>query len=445
MTTDNQFNPFSIENMNEIFRIDPDNLNRVISRESGHLEFKENFNFAALPSYARTMAAFANNEGGYLVFGVKNRPRELLGMQNDQFDRLEPERFEAELARFFVPEIEWDLHPHFIDDRSFGIIYTHECRSKPVIAKITHDQGEDIREGEIYYRYRAKSKRIKYAELHQIIEDRQQFNMDRWLDFMRRAARIGVDNAAILDTLQGTISGPGGTLVVDEKLLDEIKFIREGEFREKEGEPTLRLVGNVVSVPSGVVQPVRLVDLHVGIHAPDIIRAFLSQETVRSPREFIKQICFANSGYLPVYYFMRLANLTIVQTIELLQNQQSRSQSKSKLLERLTNDTIRERENPSSTHPSGQLARQYYAELTDGNLKPDDVPVEDIRCALRAIRMLGCDEIDCTYLLPMLRYWFDQFYTTQDSNLDGDLRKSICYLDYKLNHPDEKCENDQST
>ena len=45
---------------------------QLYHRESRTLEFKEAFNFAGLADYFRDFAAFANNAGGYLVFGVTN-------------------------------------------------------------------------------------------------------------------------------------------------------------------------------------------------------------------------------------------------------------------------------------------------------------------------------------------------------------------------------------
>ena len=45
------------------------------SRESNTVEFKENFNASNTSKYAKTMAAFANNKGGYIIFGITDRPR----------------------------------------------------------------------------------------------------------------------------------------------------------------------------------------------------------------------------------------------------------------------------------------------------------------------------------------------------------------------------------
>jgi len=46
--------PFSQENMNEIFKVSPNKPNRVISRESSWLEFKESFGWASLAKYLRS-------------------------------------------------------------------------------------------------------------------------------------------------------------------------------------------------------------------------------------------------------------------------------------------------------------------------------------------------------------------------------------------------------
>jgi hypothetical protein len=61
----------------ELLRIKGQNL---FHREGQELEFKEQFNLAGLADYFRDFAAFANNKGGYLVFGVKDSPRIPIGL-----------------------------------------------------------------------------------------------------------------------------------------------------------------------------------------------------------------------------------------------------------------------------------------------------------------------------------------------------------------------------
>ena len=53
----------------------------------------------------------------------------------------------------------------------------------------------------------------------------------------------------MLDTLKGKIEGLGQTVLIDEKLLPQLKFIKRGEFSEKRGSPTLKLIGELRTVP----------------------------------------------------------------------------------------------------------------------------------------------------------------------------------------------------
>ena len=47
----------------------------LFHREGQCLEFKEQFNLAGLADYFRDFAAFSNNRGGDLIFGVTDTPR----------------------------------------------------------------------------------------------------------------------------------------------------------------------------------------------------------------------------------------------------------------------------------------------------------------------------------------------------------------------------------
>lgn len=59
-------------------------------------------------------------------------------------------------------------------------------------------------------------------------------------------------NMAILNFLEGEIEGNAGILVIDEKLLPKIKFIKEGNFQQK-GHPTLKLIGDVKPISLSAV------------------------------------------------------------------------------------------------------------------------------------------------------------------------------------------------
>lgn len=85
----------SIEAIKDLLRTREDGT--LFHRESQTLEFKESYNLRGLAEYFRDFAAFANNKGGgYLIFGVKDRPkRELIGLSEKSrslLDKTDPEK-----------------------------------------------------------------------------------------------------------------------------------------------------------------------------------------------------------------------------------------------------------------------------------------------------------------------------------------------------------------
>lgn len=169
--------PFDTATLDEIFKFDLDNDQRLSSRESGKLEFKEAFHFGSTDEYAKTMAAFANTAGGYLVYGVKDKPRTLIGLKNDAFDSLDPAKLTQTLNSTLAPEIQWDAHTHEVQGKKVGIIYVHEARTKPVLCVKT---TKEVQEGAIYYRYRGRSEKIRYPELRQLLDNEREKERELW-------------------------------------------------------------------------------------------------------------------------------------------------------------------------------------------------------------------------------------------------------------------------
>lgn len=221
-------------------------------RENQVLEFKEQFNFAGLGEYFRDFAAFANNKGGYLVFGVKDSPRVPSGLSDaslEQLNKIDPEKISGFLLEIFSSDIYWEQSIIEFDRKYFGVFRIYETSTKPVIAK--RDEGRDqiIKNGEIYFRYGGRTQKILYAELENIIRRRVEQNNSQWLDLMSKIGKAGPQNAAILDTEKSLIEkDETKILVLDEDLAKKLKFIKEGQFREKEGAATLKLIGDVVPV-----------------------------------------------------------------------------------------------------------------------------------------------------------------------------------------------------
>lgn len=241
--------PIKEETIIEILRLNGEYL---YHREGQELEFKEQFSLAGLADYFRDFAAFSNNRGGYLVYGVKDSPRIPHGLNNksiDQFKKIDPEKITGYLLEIYSSDIRWEQAEFEINGNIYGVFKIHEAVSKPVIAKKDEGRDQIIKNGDIYYRYGGRTQKIQYAELETIIRRRVEQNNNQWLDLMSKIGKAGPQNAAILDTEKAIIEKDDAKiLVMDEELAGKLKFIKEGEFSEKEGAATLKLIGDVVPI-----------------------------------------------------------------------------------------------------------------------------------------------------------------------------------------------------
>ena len=123
-------NPLSLEYLTGLFRTSTKNPNRIVNREGTTLEFKETYNHANMAQYFKTIASFANNTGGYIIFGIGDKPRELKGLQGkslQQFESLKVEEFTKNLLDYFSPEIKWDHCTFEFKEKSYGVIYIYQC------------------------------------------------------------------------------------------------------------------------------------------------------------------------------------------------------------------------------------------------------------------------------------------------------------------------------
>ena len=225
-----------------------DSQGRVKSRERHNLEYKEAFGLSSWAKYAKTMAAFANNQGGYILFGIKDSPREVKGV-NAAFNDFKQEKFTESLNSLFSPELIWDCGTVDVDGVLIGFIYTEESYSKPVIS-LRSESSEKINSGDVFYRYRGRSEKIKYPEMNRIIEERAKKERDQILKLMETIRKSDTTNLGIVNYNNGRFSTPYGTdIAVDKKLVMQVlrkaKYIKKGSFDETEGIPVLKVTGNI--------------------------------------------------------------------------------------------------------------------------------------------------------------------------------------------------------
>lgn len=238
---------------------DTDSKGYLKARENTRLEFKESFIFANIGKYFKTIASFANAKGGIILFGVKDAPRQATGIDYAKFEDIQQDKIATFLIDFFSPQIIWDIGIIEHDKKYFGYIEIQESEDKPVICK--KNTGKDLKNGEIYYRYRAQSRVIEFPELKSLQDEVKLKERNLWMKHIERISKIGPQNIAFIDLFDGAIETgmSDKQFLLNEHLLNElkeqVKFIEEGKFVEKDGAPAIKIIGEASASTSDVIAP----------------------------------------------------------------------------------------------------------------------------------------------------------------------------------------------
>ena len=367
-----------------------------------------------------------------------------------KFSTLPVEKFTQIMQEYFAPDIEWTNCIYEYKSLYFGIIYIYPAKVKPVICKKSYDctsnQKYSLRESDIYYRYGGRTERIKYPELQRIIDEKREAEERQWMRFLISAARVGVENACIMDVTRGEISGAGGKIVIDEDLLKKISFIKEGEFVEKGGSPTLRLVGDVHTIETGKMVVATTRNVIKAIEQTDIIESFLKNEQVENPIDYIKRICSSTSGNLPVYHYLRLCGRSKEAVINELDAMTVRGSAKKTLIARLKGERVlKTRSFPSKETPASKKRKEYLALWQSEKIPDFTVGEKSLNTCVEAILFLSADQIKEheQYIKEKVLALYKVFYESSNSALAQVFRTAICYLDEVINRTEGQSDTEK--
>jgi hypothetical protein len=88
-----------------------------------------------------------------------------------------------------------------------------------------------------------------------------------WISHIEKINNIGLGNVHLLDSYKGGLYMGEGKILIDKTIVNQLKFIKEGQFVETDGEPTLRLIGEATNVIDANItatdenHPLRLKDI----------------------------------------------------------------------------------------------------------------------------------------------------------------------------------------
>lgn len=260
------------DNLSDLLTFDAKTL-VVTSRESKHREFKLDFFQKDMSDYTKTLAAFANADGGCIVFGIKDHPRLITGMTVSSIP--DEARWADRLREDFAPEIVVATRTYEIGGKILLAIGTDPSPHRPIIARTNRTKkiekkgqagnAEVIRDGTIYYRSAGSTRTINYSELSVMLDERENNRIKSLMENLKVIEKIGVQNAGIVDMKEGA-----SHLYLSKETARGLSFIDRGRFVEEEGAPAYVVLGNV--------------DLNQVIHKP------LEEDDKNLPTEVAKHL-----------------------------------------------------------------------------------------------------------------------------------------------------------
>ncbi|WP_156421263.1 AlbA family DNA-binding domain-containing protein [Aureimonas sp. AU40] len=302
----------SEQSLIELFENDGANGWRLKGGETDRVECKRSFRIAPEQRFAevvKAIAGMANNKGGIILFGVVDRTLAVEGLTDDEFEKIDPAMINRILAGALDPIPHVTKSSVMVGGKAVGILTVEPHASAPVIA--LKMMGQDVKEGCVYFRYVGETRTIKPGELRQIIAMREQRAV---ADFSRRMVGVATGTQATLDLESGQVQGNTGAFVIDQTLLPQLQFIREGDFSEVRGAPALRLVGDVQPIDKEAREKARIIRDSV---TPDsVIRNFLSGEKVADALQYIYAQAHCQRGWLPLWYYVKGAGLATDALVE---------------------------------------------------------------------------------------------------------------------------------
>lgn len=419
---------FSDEVLRKIFSFESDLSDRLTSRENGKLEFKEAFDMGSADKYAKTAAAFANAQGGYIVFGVKDSPRQMIGLKTQNFENFDVGKMTAALNEWLSPEIEWESYVWDIRGYKVGLLFFSEAIHKPVVCM---KNGKVMQEGAIYYRYRGRSETIKYPELRRILEEQKERERNLWFKQLKKMADVGVEQVAVLDLQSGEVTGAKGNFFISEDLLPKLQFLREGHFVETEAAPALKLIGNLHAAEGPMFHST--IKVPTILREPEILGAFLQRQAVINPTDYITSACYEQSPFFPLYYFIQQTTESIPDTIELIRNLNIKGVTRNKIIARLQLATEQLAIGKLSGGGTAAVHRRLlYEKLRSKSIEPTDLQADNkLNSQQRLLEAIT--HTDSTFEQEYIFRLLEEYYLNPLAQLSGNtrsaFRKAVCHLD----------------
>lgn len=230
---------------------------RVTARESSDLEFKRDFTLQVVRKSLKTVAAFSNCRGGWIVFGVSDRPRNLVGVRKQDIDDGE---ISEQIVQAISPVPDWSICRFEIMGRKVVALEVQPLERPPVVALrdlSSRDGGEPLlRQGVIYTRRRGQTSPITGAEFTHLLRSRDEQIQSQIFQFLSRGRSIGFDRAIVAGQPEGEkLNDQKMSFYVPAAAARDLQIIDRARLVDEAGAPAYELAGQVQLFSPGDVDP----------------------------------------------------------------------------------------------------------------------------------------------------------------------------------------------
>jgi len=290
-----------IQQAKECFAKNSDGFWYLLEGETSTQESKLEFDPKRMGSIIRSIAAMANNKGGFIFIGVEDVTNKAVGLQNNNFEVTDIAFLTDKVKSFLTPTPDFTKEIIHLNDLKIGILHIQKHIYPPVIV---YKDGDKLDDGTILFRYPGQSSNIKFGDLSELLSERDAYSQNKLLNQAKLISKIGVDHSMILDTQKNQLNTDDTAIMIDTVLADQLKFIKEGEFNEVEGATALKLVGDVRAVDQdGLINEI----VEAFALTPErVLKVFLYKEKIQLPYEYIKLSALIQRQWLPIFYFVQL-------------------------------------------------------------------------------------------------------------------------------------------
>lgn len=400
---------------------DEDNIIR--RRESHCIEFKSVFdwqNESSRSNYCKSLAAFSNNNGGALFFGIENKPHKIVGINN--FEDIDDADITNYINEVFTPFVQFERRTYEFKGLTIGVLYSSKNKSRPIIC--TKDSSK-TNSSDIYFRYSAKSTKIKAGDLIKLIQEVKEEESNKWLKLLDNIGRIGIENTHLLNSQSGEIISDNNTFLLDEDLLKQIKIIDKYSIQE-DGQPAVRIIGQIPELA-------RVIKKSTVMYEEDLFKEFLLNKHDYRAEELLKFACQRNTSSYPFYFLLKRMSFNLEQGAKFIENTKIAGTIRKSYIQRILND-VKQIKNKNKFSLSLKSKNGPLRELFLKNLQnkmPFEIENEEnAKRILEAVFSLENGQYDTTYVKSKLHDIFDSYYPFDKENGNYLFRDAITYLDF---------------